>query len=123
MFYIHFRYLRMLSKGEILLEITSANINKKNPMSVDVHTYKGEEITQTIDKSPKKVMIIGSAVAELIVKFEQQEKVVGFAYSDQTDSKFAEEIEKLPLVSKMWPSKELNVSRASLYRKLSEGNN
>ncbi|MEH7354332.1 hypothetical protein V7150_12255 [Neobacillus drentensis] len=105
------------------MEITSANINKKNPMSVDVHTYKGEEITQTIDKSPKKVMIIGSAVAELIVKFEQQEKVVGFAYSDQTDSKFAEEIEKLPLVRKMWPSKELNVSRASLYRKLSEGNN
>lgn len=87
-------------------EITSVNTNKKYPMSVDVHTYKGEEITQTIDKAPEKVIVIGSAVAELIVKFGQQEKVVGFAYSDQTDSNFAGEIEKLPLVSKLWPSKE-----------------
>ncbi len=87
-------------------EITSVTTKKKYPMSVDVHTYKGEEINQTIDKAPKKVMVIGSAVAELIVKFGQQEKVVGFAYSDQTDSKYTLEIEKLPLVSKMWPSKE-----------------
>lgn len=80
-------------------EVTSVSTNEKYPMSLDVHTYEGEKITQTINKAPEKVMVIGSAVAELIVKFGQQEKVVGFAYSDQTDS-------KLPLVSKMWPSKE-----------------
>ncbi|MFJ5792043.1 ABC transporter substrate-binding protein [Lysinibacillus sp. NPDC097162] len=94
------------SEGKSSEEVTNISNSGKYPMSFDVHTYEGKKVTQTINQAPEKVMIIGSSVAELMVKFGQQNKVVGFAYNDQAHSNFTEEIEKMHLVSEMWPSKE-----------------
>ncbi len=84
----------------------NTTINGNYPLTLDTYTYEGQKISQTIPNAPEKVMVIGSAVAELIVKFGQQEKVVGFAYSDLTNSDYKDDIDKLPLVSEMWPAKE-----------------
>ncbi|AUJ24320.1 ABC transporter substrate-binding protein [Virgibacillus dokdonensis] len=81
-------------------------LNSHYPLSYDVFNYEGDVIQQTIENEPKRVLVIGSAMAELMVKFDLQDKVVGFGYDDQTNASYQEEIKKMPLLSEMWPSKE-----------------
>ncbi|WP_282935190.1 ABC transporter substrate-binding protein [Paenibacillus sp. RC67] len=76
------------------------------PVSIQVYTDEGKTVTQTIKQEPKKVVVIGEAMAELMIGFGLQEKVVGVGYLDQSLSKYAEQIAQMPVISKLWPSKE-----------------
>jgi len=76
------------------------------PVSLKIYTDEGKEMTQTIEREPKKVVVIGSAMAEFMIEFGQKEKVVGLGYLDQSFSKHADQISQLPLLTKLWPSKE-----------------
>lgn len=76
------------------------------PLQYDVFTYEAESLPQTINQEPERVLVIGSAMAELMVKFGLQDKVVGFGYDDKTNTSYQDEIKKMPLLSEMWPSKE-----------------
>ncbi|OZI10327.1 iron ABC transporter substrate-binding protein [Bacillaceae bacterium SAS-127] len=80
--------------------------NSYYPLNYDVFNYEGDVLQQTIKNEPERVVVIGSAMAELMVKFGLQDKVVGFGYDDQTNTSYREEIKKMPLLSEMWPSKE-----------------
>ncbi|MNO27421.1 corrinoid ABC transporter substrate-binding protein [compost metagenome] len=96
------------SIGELNVELPQSNsgVNDHYPVSVKVYTNDGKEITQTIEKEPQKVVVIGSAIAELMIEFGQKDKVMGLGYSDQSFSKYADQINNLPLITQSWPSKE-----------------
>ncbi len=49
----------------------------KYPVNIKVYTDEGKEIVQTIEKEPKRVVIMGQSMAELMIKFGLQDKVVG----------------------------------------------
>ncbi|WP_019424588.1 ABC transporter substrate-binding protein [Paenibacillus sp. OSY-SE] len=91
-------------KGEALQSISGDDDHY--PVSIKVYTNEGKEITQTIKEEPKRVVVVGSAVAELMIEFGQKEKVVGIGYPDQSFSKYADQIAQLPLITESWPSKE-----------------
>ncbi|RAV18715.1 ABC transporter substrate-binding protein [Paenibacillus contaminans] len=76
------------------------------PVSIKMYTNEGKETMQTIEQEPQKVVVIGSAIAELMIEFGQKDKVSGLGYPDQSFSKYAEQIAELPLITKSWPSKE-----------------
>ncbi|WP_315167833.1 ABC transporter substrate-binding protein [Metaclostridioides mangenotii] len=76
------------------------------PLKLNVYTNEGKEIVQTINKEPKKVVVIGQAMAELMIEFGLQDRVVGIGYLDQSFSKYEDEISKMPVMSKSWPSVE-----------------
>ncbi len=76
------------------------------PVNIKVYTDEGKEIVQTIEKEPKRVVIMGQSMAELMIKFGLQDKVVGVGYLDKSFSKYEDEISKMPIIAKSWPSKE-----------------
>ena len=45
-------------------------------------------------------------MAELMIEFGLQDRVVGVGYLDQSFSKYEDEISKMPVMSKSWPSVE-----------------
>ncbi len=49
---------------------------------------------------------MGQSMAELMIKFGLQDKVVGVGYLDKSFSKYDDEISKMPIIAKSWPSKE-----------------
>lgn len=76
------------------------------PVELTLYDDNGGEIHQTIEKEPRRVVVIGQGLAELMIYFGQEDKIVGLAYLDKSYSKYEEQIKKLPLLSDMWPSKE-----------------
>ncbi|MCE5172361.1 hypothetical protein LQV63_24090 [Paenibacillus profundus] len=76
------------------------------PVSITVYTDEGKEMTQTIEKEPKKVVVIGSAMAELMIEFGLKDKAVGLGYLDQSFSIYADQISQMPILTELWPSKE-----------------
>jgi iron complex transport system substrate-binding protein len=76
------------------------------PVTLKVYTDEGKEITQLIKKEPQKVVVIGQALAELMIAFGQEDKVVGVGYLDKSYSKYADQICQMPIITDSWPSKE-----------------
>ncbi|MBP1989748.1 ABC transporter substrate-binding protein [Paenibacillus eucommiae] len=95
-----------IEKGSIETLQSKSGSDDHYPVSIKVYTNDGKEVIQTIEVEPKKVVVVGSAIAELMIEFGQKEKVVGLGYPDQSFSKYASEIAELPLITKSWPSKE-----------------
>lgn len=96
-------------KGETIgKQEQKENKSKSNyPVNIKVYTDEGKEIVQTIEKEPKRVVIMGQSMAELMIKFGLQDKVVGgVGYLDKSFSKYDDEISKMPIIAKSWPSKE-----------------
>lgn len=82
------------------------NNNDYYPVTIKVYTNEGKEIDQIIEKEPKKVVIIGETMAELMIEFGQEDKVVGLGYLNQSFSKYSDQISKMPIITESWPSKE-----------------
>lgn len=76
------------------------------PVTLQIYTDEGTEMKQTIEKEPQKVVVLGTAMAELMIQFGQKDKIAGLAYLDQSFSPYTEEIAELPLLTELWPSKE-----------------
>ncbi|WP_349947517.1 ABC transporter substrate-binding protein [Lacrimispora sp. BS-2] len=76
------------------------------PLKFTVYDDKGNEVQQTVPEEPKRVVVIGQGLAELMIHFGEKEKIVGLAYLDKSYSKYEEQVEQLPLLTDTWPSKE-----------------
>lgn len=86
---------------------TEAGHNGRHyPVTLQIYTDEGKEMKQTIEKEPQKVVVLGTAMAELMIQFGQKDKIAGLAYLDQSFSPYTDEIAKLPLLTELWPSKE-----------------
>ncbi|MBU5591604.1 ABC transporter substrate-binding protein [Clostridium sp. MSJ-4] len=87
-------------------EIHSFKRGDDYPVEIKIYTKEGKEVIQTIEKEPQKVVVVGSAVAELMIEFGQKEKVIGLGYIDKSFSKYDDQIAELPLITELLPSKE-----------------
>lgn len=76
------------------------------PVTVSFLDEDKNEVEQTITSEPQQVVVMGSAMAELMIAFDLQDKVKGVGYLDYTSSKYADAIKALPLLSDTWASKE-----------------
>lgn len=76
------------------------------PVTIKMYTNEGKEIEQIIEREPKKVVIIGETMAELMIEFGQEDKVVGLGYLNQSFSKYSNQISQMPIIIESWPSKE-----------------
>ncbi|MGM7634250.1 ABC transporter substrate-binding protein [Bacillus sp. Hm123] len=76
------------------------------PLNLTISDDTGKEIQQTIEKEPKRIVVIGQGFAEWMLAFGEEERIVGLAYLDKTFSEYEEQIKTLPIITDMWPSKE-----------------
>lgn len=76
------------------------------PFNLTIYDNKGNEMQQTIEKEPEQIVVIGQGLAELLIHFGEENRIVGLAYLDKSYSKYEEQIKQLPLLTDMWPSKE-----------------
>ncbi|MGW2850257.1 ABC transporter substrate-binding protein, partial [Streptomyces sp. NPDC001274] len=81
------------------------------PVALDVVDDSGGKITQTVEKSPERVVVIGQALAELMIEFGLEDRIVGVGYLDNSYSAYADRIGKLPKISDQMPSKEAVLER------------
>ncbi|MFI9629058.1 ABC transporter substrate-binding protein [Streptomyces sp. NPDC052042] len=81
------------------------------PVTLDVVDDAGRKLTQTVEKSPGRVVVIGQALAELMIEFGLEDRIVGVGYLDNSYSAYADRIEKLPKISDQLPSKEAILAR------------
>lgn len=80
--------------------------DKHYPLNLTVYDNKGNELQQTVEREPKRIVVIGQGLAELMIYFGVENKIVGLAYLDKSYSKYDDQIKQLPLLTEMWPSKE-----------------
>ncbi len=66
----------------------------------------GKELTQTLASAPKRVVIVGQNLAELMIAFGLEDRIVGVGYLDGADSYYKDELAKLPHLSDQVPSAE-----------------
>ncbi|WP_336792417.1 ABC transporter substrate-binding protein [Gordonia malaquae] len=66
----------------------------------------GNDLKQTIEAEPKRVVVIGQNLAELMIAFGLQDKVVGVGYLDGADSYYRDGLAELPRLSEQVPSAE-----------------
>ncbi|MFF2961835.1 ABC transporter substrate-binding protein [Streptomyces sp. NPDC057963] len=81
------------------------------PVTVDVMDDAGKKLTQTVGAEPERVVVIGQALAELLIEFGLEDRIVGVGYLDNSYSKYADRIAKLPKISDQLPSKEAVLAR------------
>ncbi|MCG7409251.1 ABC transporter substrate-binding protein [Paenibacillus sp. ACRRX] len=86
--------------------VKQETMNKHYPVTLSIYSDEGKEMKQTIETEPKRVVVVGSAMAELMIAFGLEDKVVGLGYLDQSFSKYEDQISQLPILSDLWPSKE-----------------
>lgn len=79
---------------------------KHYPLTLSIYDDEGNQIQQTIEKEPKRIVVIGQGFAEWMIGFGEEKRIVGLAYLDQSFSEYEDQIKKLPIITDMWPSKE-----------------
>ncbi|MEU3654837.1 hypothetical protein AB0E67_18870 [Streptomyces sp. NPDC032161] len=80
-------------------------------VTLDVVDDAGGKLTQTVEKRPGRGVVIGQALAELMIEFGLEDRIVGVGYLDNSYSAYAGRIEKLPKISDQLPSKESILER------------
>ncbi len=55
---------------------------------------------------PQRVVVVGQSALEFMIGFDLQNKIVGIAQIDSENEAFEKEIERLPIITRQWPSKE-----------------
>lgn len=85
---------------------SSSQTDSHYPLKLTIHNNEGGEMQQIIEKDPKRIVVIGQGLAELMIHFGEENRIVGLAYLDKSYSKYEEQIKRLPLLTDMWPSKE-----------------
>lgn len=92
----------------------SASNNQENtsqqdqhyPLTLSIYDDQGNEMQQTIEKEPQRIVVVGQGYAEWMIGFGEEKRIVGLAYLDKSFSEYEEEIKNLPIITDMWPSKE-----------------
>ncbi|MBE6035302.1 MAG: iron ABC transporter substrate-binding protein [Clostridiales bacterium] len=85
---------------------TSQQQENHYPLNLIIHDNKGNKVQQIIEKEPERIVVIGQGLAELMIHFGEENRIVGLAYLDKSYSKYEAQIKQLPLLTDMWPSKE-----------------
>lgn len=80
--------------------------NKHYPLTLSIYDDKGNEMEQTIEKEPKRIVVIGQGFAEWMIGLGEEKRIVGLAYLDKSFSEYEDQIKSLPIITDMWPSKE-----------------
>jgi iron complex transport system substrate-binding protein len=76
------------------------------PLTLSIYDDKGNEMEQTIEKEPQRIVVIGQGFAEWMIGLGEEKRIVGLAYLDKSFSEYEEQIKSLPIITDMWPSKE-----------------
>ena len=76
------------------------------PLTLSIYDDKGNEMQQTIEKEPQRIVVIGQGFAEWMIGLEEEKRIVGVAYLDKSFSEYDTQIKNLPIITDMWPSKE-----------------
>ncbi|WP_217134941.1 ABC transporter substrate-binding protein [Leucobacter chinensis] len=76
------------------------------PRDLAMFDNAGEPVTQTLKAEPQRVVVVGQNLAELMVAFDVEDKIVGVGYLDGADSYYEEQLETLPKLSDQVPSVE-----------------
>ncbi len=80
--------------------------DKHYPLTLPIYDDKGNEMEQTIEKEPQRIVVIGQGFAEWMIGLEEEKRIVGLAYLDKSFSEYEDQIKSLPIITDMWPSKE-----------------
>ena len=80
--------------------------NEHYPLTLSIYDDKGNEMQQTIEKEPQRIVVVGQGFAEWMIGLGEEKRIVGLAYLDKSFSDYKEQIETLPIITDMWPSKE-----------------
>lgn len=80
--------------------------NKHYPLTLSIYDDKGNEMEQTIEKEPQRIVVIGQGFAEWMIGLGEEKRIVGLAYLDKSFSEYEDQIKNLPIITDMWPSKE-----------------
>ncbi len=82
--------------SQSLTEATQSNsIGKSHyPLTLTVYDDAGKEVQQTIEKEPKRIVVIGQGFAEWMLAFGEEKRIVGLAYLDKSFSEYEEQIKK-----------------------------
>jgi iron complex transport system substrate-binding protein len=80
--------------------------DKHYPLTLSIYDDKGNEMEQTIEKEPQRIVVIGQGFAEWMIGLGEEKRIVGLAYLDKSFSEYEDQIKSLPIITDMWPSKE-----------------
>lgn len=76
------------------------------PLTLSIYNDKGNEMQQTIEKEPQRIVVVGQGFAEWMIGLGEEKRIVGLAYLDKSFSEYESQIKSLPVITEMWPSKE-----------------
>lgn len=76
------------------------------PRELTMFDNAGEEVTQSFASAPERVVVVGQNLAELMIAFGLEDRIVGVGYLDGADSYYKEELATLPHLSDQVPSAE-----------------
>ncbi len=76
------------------------------PRKLSMFDNAGKPLTQQVEGAPKRVVVIGQNLAELMIAFGLQDRIVGVGYLDGADSFYREKLGSLPKLSDQVPSAE-----------------
>ena len=84
----------------------SAQQDDYYPLTLSIYDDQGNEMQQTIENDPQRIVVLGQGYAEWMIGLEEEERIVGLAYLDKSFSDYETQIKNLPIITDMWPSKE-----------------
>ncbi len=76
------------------------------PLKFTIYDDKGNEIQQTVNEEPERIVVIGQGLAELMIHFGEKDRIAGLAYLDNSYSQYEDQIKQIPQLTDTWPSKE-----------------
>lgn len=76
------------------------------PLTLSVYDDRGSQLEQTIEKEPQRIVVIGQGFAEWMIGLGEEKRIAGLAYLDKSFSSYEPQIQSLPVMTDMWPSRE-----------------
>lgn len=66
--------------------------NKHYPLTLSIYDDKGNQMEQTIEKEPQRIVVIGQGFAEWMIGLGEEKRIVGLAYLDKSFSEYEDQI-------------------------------
>lgn len=85
---------------------SSARTSGTYPERITVLDNDGKPVTETIEKAPRRVVVLGQNLVEAMIAFGLQDRIVGTAYFDGSSSDYESRIAELPKITDQVPSVE-----------------
>ena len=82
------------------------------PLTLNTYFWLGREVTQTYEQAPERVITCGGTIADLMVYFGLEDRIIGISRTDdpsELPEEYQETRNSLPVLAELWPSKEVVV--------------